>query len=507
VNLHLPGKRLQWIGLGLILAASLAIALTLIPAPATSKAGSTATVSAATARVVRTTLLDTHTETGTLGFGDPVDVPFISNERSGIVTWMAPEGSIVSRGEPLFAIDGQPVILFYGLLPVFRTLRFDNESLADFEWLELNNAQDDERKAELNLALQRARLAEAQVRLDDTKTHMEDSARDTPITPQFVRLAQAIAAARDKLHRVEQLRASGFTTPAEVEQAQYELAAAQAERDAAGRERVQQFATASTAVADAQLAVHGAERTLRDAQDVRNALLSSANANADIDLLQENLHALGYDGAAASAIRNLQTDTGRSATGLIEPGQIVVAAGPVRVAAHLAEVGDVVFSGQSGQSGLAPGNDGSDPILRYTGTNRTVTVSLTIADHDYARPGDPVVVTLPTDVEVQGVIAEVSTIFDDEGLAATEIEIPDQSALGTLEAASVDVEFVIGKREDVLAVPIAALLALPEGGFGVEIVDGHTSRIVPVDTGLFANGNVEISGADIAEGLMVGVAR
>ena len=180
-----------------------------------------------------------------------------------------------------------------------------------------------------------------------------------------------------------------------------------------------------------------------------------------------------------------------------------MAPGPVRVADHLAEVGDVVFSGE-GQGGVMPGNV-ADPIVRYTSTDRMVSVSLGIADHAYAKPGDPVVVTLPTNVEVQGVIAEVSTVFDAQGLATTEIAIPDQATLGTLEAASVDVEFVVGKRTDVLAVPIAALLALPEGGFGVELVDGASRRIVPVSTGLFARGSVEISGPDIAEGLTIGV--
>jgi hypothetical protein len=413
---------------------------------------------AATATVVRTTLLDARTQTGTLGFGAPVDVPFISKERSGIVTWMAPEGTVLARGEPLFAIDGQPVILFYGELPFFRTLRFGGESFGEFEWLELNNAEDDQRRAELNLVLQRARLAEAEIKRK---------------------------VARDKLSRAEQLREGGFTTPADTDQLHSELA------------------TAETAVATAQLAVHEAERALRDAQDARNALLSSANANADVALLQKNLAELGYEGAAADAIRRWQAATGHSASGLIEPGQIAVAPGPVRVADHLAEVGDVVFSGE-GQGGVMPGNV-ADPIVRYTSTDRMVSVSLGIADHAYAKPGDPVVVTLPTNVEVQGVIAEVSTVFDTQGLATTEIAIPDQAMLGTLQAASVDVEFVVGKRAAVLAVPIAALLALPEGGFGVELVDGTSRRIVPVSTGLFARGSVEISGPDIAEGLAVGV--
>lgn len=490
---------MRWLGIG---AAALLCAL--LAALALSSGGSSASSSsaaAATATIVRTTLVDARTQTGTLGFGDPVDVPFISKERSGIVTWTAPEGSVVARGEPLFAIDGQPAIVFYGELPFFRTLRFSGASFAEFEWLELNNAQDDERRAELHLAAQRARLAEAQLKLAETKLLKDDSTRDVPTTPQFVRRAQAVAVARDKLQRIEQLRTGSFTTPADVDQARAELASAQAEFDATRRDAVQQFAAAETAVADAQLAVHEAGRVLRDAQDAREALLSSANADADIALLQQNLAELGYSGSAHDVIRRWQADAGLSASGLIEPGQIVVAAGPVRVAAHLAEVGDVVFSG-AGQGGATPANM-ADPVLRYTSTERIVTVPLGIADHAYAKPGAPVVVTLPTQAQVPGVIAEVSTVFDANGLANTEVAIPGQVALGTLEAASVDVEFVIGRREDVLAVPVGALLALPEGGFGVEVVESSATRVVPVDTGLFARGRVEISGEGITEGLSV----
>lgn len=449
------GVQVRWLGAGA------ALIVLLLVAAALSSIGSTpddAVSPVATATIVRTTLHDARTQAGTLGFGAAVDVPFISKERSGIVTWIAPEGSIVARGEPLFAIDGQPVVLFYGELPFFRSLRFSGESFAEFEWLELNNAQDDEAKAELALVLQRARLAEA-----DTK----------------------LTVARDKLDRTEQLRVRGFTTPADTDQARAELASAE------------------TAVADAQLRVHEATRALRDAQDVRNALLSSANADADITLLQENLAALGYEGTATDAIRHWQAAAGHSASGLIEPGQIVVASGPVRVADHLSEVGDVVFSGE-GQGGFAPGNI-ADPVVRYTSTDRIVSVSLGIADHAYAKPGDAVVITLPTNADVQGVIAEVSTVFDEQGLATAEIEVPDQASLGTLEAASVDVEFVVGRREGVLAVPVGALLALPEGGFGVELVEGGSARVVPVTTGLFARGSVEISGAEIAEGLAVRV--
>jgi hypothetical protein len=39
----------------------------------------------------------------------------------------------------------------------------------------------------------------------------------------------------------------------------------------------------------------------------------------------------------------------------------------------------------------------------------------------------------------------------------------------------------------------------------VQVVDGGTSRIVPVQTGLFASGRVEVSGDGLAEGQTVGM--
>ncbi|MDQ3690877.1 MAG: efflux RND transporter periplasmic adaptor subunit, partial [Chloroflexota bacterium] len=53
------------------------------------------------------------------------------------------------------------------------------------------------------------------------------------------------------------------------------------------------------------------------------------------------------------------------------------------------------------------------------------------------------------------------------------------------------------------AVPVAALLARPGGGYGGEVVAGGRRRVVPVRTGLFAGGLVEISGRGIREGVKV----
>jgi hypothetical protein len=153
------------------------------------------------------------------------------------------------------------------------------------------------------------------------------------------------------------------------------------------------------------------------------------------------------------------------------------------------------------------------PVLSYTGTTKLVTVDLEVADQALAVKGHNVTVTVPGRGEVvEGEISQVGTVATPESTTSdTRIEvtvtIADQEALGALDAAPVDVDFVSQERKDVLAVPVAALLALPEGGYGVEVVEGNTTRIVAVKTGMFAAGQVEVSGEGIAEGVMVGMPK
>jgi len=94
---------------------------------------------------------------------------------------------------------------------------------------------------------------------------------------------------------------------------------------------------------------------------------------------------------------------------------------------------------------------------------------------------------------------------DGEPTVEVTVTVADQKALGDLREAPVDVALTAGSRADVLTVPVAALVALAEGGYGVEVVDGGGSRFVAVDAGLFAGGRVEVSGAGLAEGMTVGM--
>jgi hypothetical protein len=328
--------------------------------------------------VTRAALVETKTVSGTLGYGDPVP---IRASGTGTLTWIAPVGSTVRRGEPLFNVDERPVVVLYGSLPLYRKLRVGMEG-------------------------------------------------------------------------------------------------------------------------------------------------------ADVQQLEGNLAALGYTGftvddtytsATAEAVRTWQADLDLPETGTVEPGQVVFTRRAVRIVGHTARVGDSIGGDTS---------EGGASVLSYTGTTRRVTVELELADRALVANGRTVTVKVPGRRAVKGKISRVGTVVTAQGTTSDEgtnpdegsapdgtspttsdarievsVRIADQKALGSLDAAPVDVDLVSSKREDVLAVPVAALLALAKGGFGVQIVNGDRTRTVAVKTGMFAAGRVEVSGKGIAEGVRVGVPK
>jgi hypothetical protein len=71
-----------------------------------------------------------------------------------------------------------------------------------------------------------------------------------------------------------------------------------------------------------------------------------------------------------------------------------------------------------------------------------------------------------------------------------------------LDQAAVSVNFIQAVANNVLSVPVTALLATSGGGYAVqEAAAPH--HLIPVRTGLFAAGDVQISGAGIYPGLQV----
>lgn len=239
--------------------------------------------------------------------------------------------------------------------------------------------------------------------------------------------------------------------------------------------------------------------------------LAASVIGKDVEQFEENLQELGYTGftvdevfsaATTAAVKRWQRDIGRPETGTVEVGQIAYGPGPVRIAGQSVRVGTAV-----------PGD-----VLTYTGTTRVVTANVEQSEAGWASPGVKVVVTLPDGGTTPGVVRTAgdqvaSQSPTGEGAAPAQadgraritiaITVADQKALSGATRGSVEVRHAAQERKDVLTVPVSALLALAEGGYGLEVVEDTTSRIVAVKAGMFADGRVEVSGSGIDAGTMV----
>ncbi|ODA89605.1 hypothetical protein ATY41_04845 [Leifsonia xyli subsp. xyli] len=219
----------------------------------------------------------------------------------------------------------------------------------------------------------------------------------------------------------------------------------------------------------------------------------------DIAALETSLKKLGFltrepgnrfTGSTAAAIKHWQKATGQEATGAIPFGTVVFAPGPVRVGEAKAHLGDQIGAG--------------GPLLAVTDTVKRVDVDVKLSDQGVAAAGVRVGIELPNDQTTSGVVSSVGVPVerdDKKTVVPVVVALDDPGATGALQRASVTVSFPSEKREGVLSVPVSALLALQGDRFGVEVVvkNGPTKR-VPVKTGAFIDGRVEISGDDIADG-------
>jgi peptidoglycan hydrolase-like protein with peptidoglycan-binding domain len=242
--------------------------------------------------------------------------------------------------------------------------------------------------------------------------------------------------------------------------------------------------------------------------------LAAGAKGADVRQLEQNLTALGQAGftvddsftaATTAAVKRWQRDLGLTGTGVVEVHRVVFAPGPVRVARRL----------------VRPGAAATGDVVAVTGGVRVVTVTASASEASWATVGAPVTVGLPGEATTPGRVSAVAVAGPDGGSAGggpdgpdsveITVDLADQAALDRLEAtvrldsAPVRVTYVVRQRSDVLTVPVTALLALAEGGYGLEVVTGDGIRIVAVEVGLFADGRVEVTGADLVDGLTVGI--
>jgi len=134
VNLYRGrGRRPAVAALAAIGAAALALAVVVIVNSPGSSRGASQPKVAGAATVQRRDLVETDTESGTLGYANTQTV---YDRLSGTITWLPAAGQPISPGQALFKVDNRPVILFDGGTPAYRDLSPSDSDGPDI--LELN---------------------------------------------------------------------------------------------------------------------------------------------------------------------------------------------------------------------------------------------------------------------------------------------------------------------------------------------------------------------------------
>jgi peptidoglycan hydrolase-like protein with peptidoglycan-binding domain len=237
--------------------------------------------------------------------------------------------------------------------------------------------------------------------------------------------------------------------------------------------------------------------------------LKEGDKGPDVKELEQNLKALGYgddlavdqtfSSATTAAVKKWQKHQGLSRTGVVDSTEAIFETGQVRVA-------DVALT--KGQLIGGAGGAGGGKAMTVTDVTSIVHVDLDTSKEDLVKKGDKVTVELPSGANAQGTISSISSVARPGKNNTTTVGVDitlKKKEVGDIDEAPVSVKLVSERARNVLSVPIQALLGLAEGGFGIQVVTGDTSHIVPIRTGTYGGGRVEVVGTGLRAGMKVGV--
>lgn len=454
-----------------------------------------------TATVQRTDLVATEDLDGTLGYGASDQISFVSSTDGvvtvtgllpGFVTDIVDEGTVVEPGDVLYEVNTVPVVVLEGDLPQYRAFQARMSDGPDVQQLE-----------------------QALVELGFDPDGAIDVDEDfTAATADAIEVLQESIGA-EETGRLELGQVAFAPTPATyVAETLVDIG-----------DQVQQgqpvVATSSplggtvTAVAqegsivgqgDVLLWLDQRPLVLLIGEIPLYRTLTAGVEGDDVAQLERILTELGfgdvdgfvvdgdYDSATIVAVAAWQSSIGADPDGVVNLGDVHVSAEPVRIGQNLVAVGDPVANGT--------------PLMTTSVGETVVSVQLSTDDQDLVAVGDAVVVELPDGTREPAVVSEIGTVVLATQQGATYFEmtvsLDDPDSAPGLDEAPVEVEIISDRADDVLTVPVTALLALAEGGYAVEVVDDDGSTVlVAVEPGLFADGFVEVTSTGLEPGMDV----
>jgi peptidoglycan hydrolase-like protein with peptidoglycan-binding domain len=412
-----------------------------------------------TATVKRRTLTESSTVDGTLGYGSKLEV---FDRLGGTFTWLPSVGAQIGRGGTLFRINNTPVVLFYGSLPAYRTLK---EGVSD--------GPD---------------VAELSENLIDLGYDPYGAIADLEA------FGEATATAVKRWQEAEGLKQTGAVELGRVV-----------------------FAPSARRITEVHVSLGqdppGAEPSTTP-EGEKPASGTPANGSSPKQEPSSGEHAPNSAKPKKPASKKPAGKHGDHASEHKPPKGNEASSDPAKKEASKEP------SGKEAQS-PGGGSGGGELALTTTSPQQIVQVALKAEQQQLARVGEHVPVTLPGGDVVGGRITSVGTVAtqpkssgDEAGGSGASGESPTipvavalDHAVARLDEAPVSVELVESVRHGVLTVPATALIATAGGGYALEALSGDRRFTLPVTPGMFAGGYVQVEGTGLHEGLSVIVSQ
>jgi len=508
------------------------------------------------------------------------DRKVLNSPMSGVVTYLPKEGTIINFGEVLFAIDNKPVILVEGSVPFYRTLDLNSDSGPDILQIEkalvflgyasegfvpdetfdevtssmLNNLYVDykiETKSEVTAAEQVA------INLKQTEVEgIEDNISDGGTT---------LAEVNSKKKTLEDLQKDSVTTLAEVnskkktlddavENSTKENAAWQAATDLIEdynqqisllkdltnprtsakseqtrndeiksyedlieeQKRIREMEEGEGSVVDAAeaLAIENAQKAYDDALKSYNEGVDAAEAlaienaqKAYDDALKSYNEGVDQESELTKAKEELEELKLSAKSETFSPTNAYASDSPIIIGSYINDTGSAVSL--------------NSQLYNISSIGIEVVFQVDASDQETVSVGDRVEIELPTDERVPTQITFIDQVVTQtqagEFIEVT-LEVLNPEEIEAYDQAPVKVFVTTEISENVLYVPVNALLALAEGGYALEVYSdgievgtfegesGVDTSYVAVEIGVFTDGFVEVKG-NISEGQIVVVPR
>jgi hypothetical protein len=481
---------------------------------ANGSGGSTAISGAAT--VKRRNLIETDTESGTLSYATPQTV---YNRLSGTITWLPSVGQVIKPGKPLFDVDNAPVWLMSGSTPAYRDL--DSSDSAGPDIYELNAelvslgmnpdgiVVDDEWQAATTAGVDVLQYA-----YGETETGSLTLGKVVFLPgPQLVNtLDGAVGATGGGASDASYDDSSGS--------AEFVSLTTGTSTTASGNTTTGTTPyTTTTATTPTSTATTGTGTTATGAKPG-----NSKSKGSKLTSEQQFQALLAVMKAEIAQLKNSESGSGSpSESGSGSPNS---SSGSSKSSGG----GDSGTGGSSGTSS-GSGSGGGTPvaILQTSSTQLIATVDLAASSQSEAVIGSHVSVEMPDGSYVGGKITKVSPVAqnsssggggsgdsgssgsgsgDSGSGSGSSATVPvtitlDKRVKGAgLDQAAVSVNFSQARANQVLSVPVTALVATSGSTFAVQEATAPY-KLVRVTTGLFAAGYVQVSGPGVYVGLKV----